>query len=298
MSKRGWILFLALGVLWGMPYLLIRIAVAHYDPLMVAGTRTLIGSLLLLPIALHRKALAPAFKQWKWLVAFTLVEITFPWVLLGHAEKSLNSSTAGLLIAAVPLIAAVIITRLGHEKLEPRRLFGLCLGFAGVALLVGLDIDLSDFGSVAATMLTALGYAIGPIIIDRKLKDVPALGVITASLIVATLIYAPFAPALWPSHFDAASAGAVAGLGVLCTAAAFMVFFALIAEVGPARATVITYINPAVAIILGALVLKEPLTIGMGIGFPLVILGAILGTGRGRKAAPAVTAAASTAPAK
>lgn len=290
MSKRGWILFLALGVLWGMPYLLIRIAVAEYDPLMVAGTRTLIGSLLLLPVALHRKALAPAFKKWKWLVAFTLVEITFPWVLLGHAEKHLNSSTAGLLIAAVPLIAAVIITRLGHEKLEARRLFGLALGFAGVALLVGLDVDLSDFGAVGATLLTAIGYAIGPIIIDRKLKDVPALGVITASLIVATLLYAPFAPALWPKHFDVNAAWAVVGLGVLCTAAAFMVFFALIAEVGPARATVITYINPAVAIILGALVLKEPLTLGMGIGFPLVILGAILGTGRGSRpaAVPAV----------
>jgi len=300
MSKRGWILFLALGVLWGMPYLLIRIAVAEFDPLMVAGTRTLIGSLLLLPIALHRKALAPAFRQWKWLIAFTLVEITFPWVLLGHAEKHLNSSTAGLLIAAVPLIAAVIITRLGHERLEGRRVFGLVLGFAGVALLVGLDIDLSDFGAVGATMLTALGYAIGPIIIDRKLKDVPALGVITASLIVATLLYVPFAPVLWPTHFDANAAWAVVGLGVLCTAAAFMVFFALIAEVGPARATVITYINPAVAIILGALVLKEPLTIGMGIGFPLVILGAILGTQRGRKAEPVApaTAPASTAGAK
>jgi drug/metabolite transporter (DMT)-like permease len=294
MSKRGWILFLALGVLWGMPYLLIRIAVAEYDPLMVAGTRTLIGSLLLLPVALHRKALAPAFRQWKWLLAFTLVEITIPWVLLGHAEKHLNSSTAGLLIAAVPLIAAVIITRLGHEKLEGRRLFGLCLGFAGVALLVGLDLDLSDFGAVGATMLTALGYAIGPIIIDRKLKDVPALGVITASLILATLIYVPFAPALWPTHFDVNAAWAVVGLGVLCTAAAFMVFFALIAEVGPARATVITYINPAVAIILGALVLAEPLTIGMAIGFPLVILGAILGTGRASRpaTAPAVASPA------
>jgi drug/metabolite transporter (DMT)-like permease len=283
MSKRGWILFLALGVLWGMPYLLIRIAVAEFDPLMVAVTRTFIGALLLLPVALHRKALAPAFRKWKWLIAFTLVEISVPWVLLGHAETKLNSSTAGLLIAAVPLIAAVIITRLGHEKLEPRRLFGLCLGFAGVALLVGLDIDLSDFGAVAATMVTALGYAIGPIIIDRKLNDVPALGVITASLIVATVIYVPFVPFLWPDHFHAGAAWSVAGLGVLCTAVAFMVFFALIAEVGPARATVITYINPAVAIVLGALVLKEPLTIGMAVGFPLVILGAVLGTTRVRK---------------
>ena len=191
MSKRGWILFLALGVLWGMPYLLIRIAVADFDPLLVAGTRTLIGSLLLLPVALHRKALGPAFRKWKWLIAFTLVEITFPWLLLGHAETKLNSSTAGLLIAAVPLIAAVIITRLGHEKFEPRRLFGLGLGFAGVALLVGLDIDLSDFGAVGATMLTAIGYAIGPIIIDRKIKEETAHSEINGSLVLAALINAP-----------------------------------------------------------------------------------------------------------
>jgi drug/metabolite transporter (DMT)-like permease len=280
MSKRGWILFLSLGLLWGMPYLLIRIAVGEFDPLVVAGARTLMGALLLLPVALHRKALAPAFKKWKWLIAFTLIEITVPWLMLGHAETRLNSSTAGLLIAAVPLFAAIIVTRLGHERLEPRRLFGLGLGFAGVALLVGLDIHLNDLPAVAATIFVALCYAIGPIIIDRKLNDVPAIGVITASLILATIIYAPFAPFLWPTTFGTSAVLSVIGLGVLCTAAAFIVFFSLIAEVGPARATVITYVNPAVAILLGALVLKEPLTIGMAVGFPLVIIGSFLGTSR------------------
>jgi drug/metabolite transporter (DMT)-like permease len=287
MSKRGWILFLTLGVLWGMPYLLIRIAVQEVDPLVVAGTRTLLGSLLLLPIALHRKALAPAFRHFKWLLAFTLIEISLPWVLLGHAETRLTSSTAGLLIAVVPLFAAVIVSRLGHERLEPRRIFGLGVGFAGVALLVGLDIEFNDLLAVGATIVVSLCYAIGPIIIDRKLKDVPAIGVITASLILATLIYAPFMPMLWPTHFGVQSIASVAGLGVLCTAAAFMVFFALIAEVGPARATVITYVNPAVALILGALVLKEHLTIGMAVGFPLVILGSYLGTMRVRRVEPA-----------
>jgi drug/metabolite transporter (DMT)-like permease len=287
MSRRGWILFLSLGLLWGMPYLLIRIAVGEIDPLVVAGARTLLGSLLLLPVALHRKALAPAFRHWKWLLAFTLIEICLPWVLLGHAEKTLNSSTAGLLIAIVPLFAALIVTKLGHERLEPRRLFGLGLGFAGVALLVGLDIQFTDYLAVGATIVVALCYAIGPIIIDRKLKDVPAIGVITASLIVATLIYAPFAPFLWPETFSAPAGWSVVGLGVLCTAAAFLVFFALIAEVGPARATVITYVNPAVAIALGALVLNEELTKGMAFGFPLVIAGSILGTMRMRAVKPA-----------
>jgi drug/metabolite transporter (DMT)-like permease len=280
MTRRGWILFIALGVLWGMPYLLIRIAVGSVDPLIVAGSRTLIGALLLLPVALHRNALAAAFRHWKWLLAFTLIEISIPWVLLGHAETRLTSSTAGLLIAIVPLFAAIIVSRLGHETLEPRRIFGLGLGFAGVALLVGLDIHFSDWLAVGATIVVSLCYAIGPIIIDRKLKEVPAIGVIAASLILATLIYVPFAPFLWPAEFRTDAVVSVIGLGVLCTAAAFMIFFALIAEVGPARATVITYVNPAVAIVLGAMVLDEPLTTGMMIGFPLVILGSYLGTTR------------------
>ena len=282
MTKRGWLLFIALGVLWGMPYLLIRIAVSAVDPLVVAGSRTLIGALLLLPIALHRKVLLAGFRKWQWLLAYTLLEINIPWLLLGHAETRLNSSTAGLLLAVVPLFAALIVTRLGHESLEPRRLLGLGIGFAGVALLVGMDIHFSDLPAVAATMVVALCYAIGPIVIDRKLKDVPAIGVVTASLIVATLLYAPFAPMVWPEHIPASAAWSVVGLGVLCTATAFLVFFALIAEAGPARATVITYVNPAVAIVLGAVVLSEPLTLGMVIGFPLVIVGSVLGTSRVR----------------
>ena len=282
MTKRGWLLFIALGVLWGMPYLLIRIAVSAVDPLVVAGSRTLIGALLLLPIAWHRKVLLAGFRKWQWLLAYTLLEINIPWLLLGHAETRLNSSTAGLLLAVVPLFAALIVTRLGHESLEPRRLLGLGIGFAGVALLVGMDIHFADLPAVAATMVVALCYAIGPIVVDRKLKDVPAIGVVTASLIVATLLYAPFAPMVWPEHIPASAAWSVVGLGVLCTATAFLVFFALIAEAGPARATVITYVNPAVAIVLGAVVLSEPLTLGMVIGFPLVIVGSVLGTSRVR----------------
>ncbi|MEO6687850.1 MAG: DMT family transporter [Dokdonella sp.] len=280
MTKRGWILFLALSLIWGVPYLLIRIAVADIDPLVVAFGRTTIGALILLPIALHRRVLAPAFRRWKPLLLFTLVEINLPWLLLGHAEKRLTSSTAGLLIAIVPLIAAVILARLGHDRFGTRRLIGLGLGFAGVAALVGLDIQLSDLPAVGAVALTALGYAIGPIIIDRKLGDVPPLGVVTAALIVASALYLPFAPMLWPAHITPDAAWSVLGLAVLCTATAFLMFFALIAEAGPARATVITYINPAVALLLGVLVLHEPLTAGMAIGFPLVIIGSILGTAK------------------
>ena len=280
MSRRGWILLIALGVIWGAPYLMIRIAVASVDPLIVAIGRTTIGSLLLLPLALHRGALAPAFRKWPALLAFTLVEISGPWILLGHAETRINSSTAGLLLAIIPMLSAVIVAMLGHERLHGRRLVGLVIGFAGVGILVGLDIRLGDFLAVGAMALCALGYAVGPIIIDRKLKDVPPLGVITGSLIMATVIYAPIAPFVWPASVPASAALSIAGLGVMCTAVAFMLFFTLIAEVGPARATLVAYINPAVAILLGAIVLSEPLTLGMAIGFPLVLLGTVMGTGR------------------
>src|SRR5688572_27774083 len=278
MSQRGWWLFLAVGFIWGTPYLLIRIAVESLDPLMVAFGRTLIGALLLLPIALYRKALAPAFAHWRALLAFTLVEISGPWLLLGLAETRLNSSTTGLIVAMVPLFAAVIVTRLGHDRLDSRRLAGLAIGFVGVATLVGLDVHMSDLLAVLALVLAALGYAVGPIIIDRKLKDVPPIGVVTASLVLATLLYAPFVPMSWPAHFAPAAVGSVVGLGVLCTATAFMLFFALIAEVGPARATVVAYVNPLVAVALGVAVLKEPFTLGMAIGFPLVIAGSVLAT--------------------
>jgi drug/metabolite transporter (DMT)-like permease len=134
-------------------------------------------------------------------------------------------------------------------------------------------------------MLVAVGYAIGPIIINRRLADLPPMGVVAASLIVATVLYAPFAVWQWPERITAPAAWSIVGLAVICTAIAFLVFFALIAEAGPARATVITYINPAVAITLGVLLLNEPFTIGMAIGFPLVIVGSVLATARGRRVA-------------
>ena len=282
MTRRGWLLFAALGVIWGIPYLLIKVAVEQIDPVVVAFGRTFLGALILLPIALHQKVLRPVLHRWRWLLVYTGVEIVGPWWLLGHAETRLTSSTAGLLIAVVPLIAAVILVSTGHDRFDTRRLTGLGIGLAGVVALVGLDVRLDDLAAVGAVMITAVGYATGPIIINRKLADLPPMGVVTSSLVVAAAIFAPFAFWLRPTSVTAAAVWSVIGLAVLCTAVAFLVFFALIAEAGPARATVITYVNPAVAIILGVAVLGEPFTIGMAIGFPLVILGSVLATGRTR----------------
>ncbi len=302
MSRRGWALFAALSMIWGIPYLLIKIAVTDVDPLIVAFGRTFIASALLLPIAAYRRALMPVIRRWKWLLLYTVIEISGPWLLLGRAETRLNSSTAGLLIAIVPMIAAIVLTISGHDRLGARRVAGLAIGFAGVAALVGLDIHVDDLSAVGVLLLVAVGYAIGPIIINRKLADLPPMGVIAASLILATLLYAPFTVSVWPDRITAPAVWSIVGLAVVCTAVAFLVFFALIAEAGPARATVITYINPAVAITLGVLLLDEPLTIGMAIGFPLVIVGSVLATSRRAvlpaeaTAVPADAAAAPTDP--
>lgn len=284
-------LFIALSVCWGIPYLFIRVAVADLDPLIVAFGRTAIGGLLLVPLAIRKRAFRPLLPHWRILLIYTGVEIIGPWVLLGHAETRLNSSTTGLIIAVVPIVAAIILTVMGLDRLDARRIAGLVIGLAGVGLLVGLDVRLDDLVAIGQLLLVVLGYAIGPIIISRRLADLPSLGVVTVSLLIAAAAYAPFTPLVWPDHWTAPAVGSVVVLAVICTATAFLVMFALIAEAGPARMTLITYVNPAVAILLGAIVLGEPLTIGLAIGFPLVILGSVLGTWRSTPRTPATVGA-------
>lgn len=295
MSRRGWVLFLTLGLCWGIPYLFIRIAVADVDPLIVAFGRTALGALILLPFALRAGALRGLREHWRPLLIYTVVEIVGPWFFLGHAETRLNSSTTGLLIAMVPIVAAILVTLTGHDRLSGRRVLGLLLGFAGVAFLVGMDVQAGDALAIGAVLLVVLGYAIGPMIISLRLGDLAPMGVITASLVIAAAAYAPFTPLVWPQRFTVAAVGSIVVLAVVCTAVAFLVMFALIAEVGPARMTLITYVNPVVAIVLGALVLGEPLTLGLAIGFPLVVVGSVLGTAKSRAPTPEGTAAPSSA---
>lgn len=295
MTRRGWVLFGTLSLCWGVPYLFIRIAVADLDPLIVAFGRTFLGAVLLLPLAWRAHAFQGLRPHWKPLLVYTAVEIIGPWFFLSHAETRLNSSTTGLLIALVPIVAAVLVTVTGQDRLSGRRVLGLLLGFVGVAFLVGLDVRADNAIAIGAVMLVVIGYAVGPMIIVARLSDLPPLGVVTASLLIAATAYAPFTPLVWPTRFTVPAVAAVVVLAVVCTAVAFLAMFALIAEVGPARMTLITYVNPAVAILLGAVVLNEPLTLGLAVGFPLVIIGSILGTARSEPAPAETTSATSSA---
>jgi drug/metabolite transporter (DMT)-like permease len=296
MSRRGWFLFLAMGLLWGIPYLFIRIAVMHVTPATMVFLRTSVAVVLLLPIAAVRGQVGPALRRWRPLLAFTGVEIALPWVLLGHAEQRLSSSLTGLLLAAVPLVAALLAWVTGTDRLDWRRSLGLLIGIGGVAALVGLDLGRGDVLALVEVLLVAICYAAGPFIQDRYLADLPGLGVIAVSLLLTGIVYAVPAAYQMPRQWPPATAiVSVVVLGVVCTAIAFLVFFKLIDEIGPARATVITYLNPAVAVALGVVFLREPFTIGIVVGFVLVLLGSALATRRSRTRAAVEVGAEATA---
>lgn len=283
MSTRGWLLFAAMGVIWGIPYLLIKIAVGEISPATLVLARTAIGTALLLPIVLARGELGSLRPHWRLLVAYTFVEIVTPWLFLSHAETRLSSSLSGLLIAGVPLVGALLALATGHDdRPEGIRFVGLALGFVGVALVVGLNVAADDLIAVGEVGLVVVGYAIGSLLIAR-FRGVPSLAPIAGSLALAALVYLPFGIAQRPTTLPSVQAlGAVAILGVVCTALAFIVFFALIHEVGPNRATVITYVNPAVAVALGVTLLGEPFTASIAAGFVLIALGSFVGTRRSR----------------
>jgi drug/metabolite transporter (DMT)-like permease len=254
----------------------------------VVFARTAIGALLLLPVAVGRKVFPELRGHLRWLLVFTLLELTIPWLLLTSAEEHLTSSLAGLLVAAVPLVGVGLSRLTGQaEQMTGRRWTGLVIGIAGVGSLVGLQVGHIDLTSVGEIFIVAIGYAAGPLVLSRRLAEVPSIAVVTASLTITAILYAPFALTSHPGHVSGEVIWSVIGLAVLCTAVAFIVFFALIAEVGPTRATVITYVNPAVAIALGVAVLGEHLTAGMIVGFPLVLAGSVLATSHRGDAEPA-----------
>jgi drug/metabolite transporter (DMT)-like permease len=282
------LLFAAMCVIWGIPYLLIRVAVRDVSPGTLVFARTALGGLILLPIALAKGGFGPVLRRWKALVAFTVIELAIPWLLLSHAETKISSSLSGLLVAAVPLVGVFVAKFAGdRSRVEPLRLFGLLLGLAGVGALVGLDLHQLDVLAVIEVAVTVVGYAVAPAIQARYLSDLPNIPVIAASLLLAALIYLPVAVLQPPHHLHLKAVGAVLVLGTVCTALAFVIFFALIAEIGPARAVVITYVNPAVAVVLGILLLDEKFTLGMTIGFPLILAGSVLAARR-RPTVPAV----------
>jgi drug/metabolite transporter (DMT)-like permease len=279
-TRRGLVLFGLMSVIWGIPYLFIRVVVAEISPATLVLARTAIAAAILLPIAIGRVDLRVIIARWRWVVAFAVIEIAVPWVSLGSAEQHLSSSLTGLLIAGVPLVGTTFaLATGGADRVSRAGLVGLLIGLIGVAAIVGGDFATTDPTALLEVAVVVVCYAVGPAILARRLGGLPSVGVMALSLALCAAVYVPIAAVQLPTAVPSTNVIiSVAILAIVCTAAAFLVFAALIAEIGPVRATVITYVNPAVAAVLGVLVLHETFSVAMGIGFGLVILGSTLAT--------------------
>ncbi len=286
MTRRGLILFALLGVGWGIPYLLIKIAVRELDPAMLVLARMGLAAVVLLPIAAVRGELRPVLRRWRPLLAFTVAEMVVPQFLLGSAEERLPSSTTGLLIAAVPLAGVGVAFLLGRpERLAPLNWLGIAFGMAGVAALVGFSVSGSDLGAFGEVLVVVVGYALGPAILAKWMPDLPGTGVMALGFTLTAVAYAPVVAAThsWPDAWPSASVvTSMVLLAVVCSAGAFSVMAALVGEVGPVRATTVTYVNPAVALIAGAVVLGEPVTGWAVVGFALILAGCVLAATRAK----------------
>ena len=284
MTRKGWLLFIAMSVFWGIPYLFIKIAVRELDPTVVVFARVGIAAAVLLPVAAHRRVLRQLRGQWLAIATLACVQIAGPFLLISYGEQHIASSLTSLLIAADPLLVALFALRFDPgERVSGRRLIGLLIGMGGVVVLLGLDVggDKQRLLGAVLVLLAAVGYAAGALLIKRPtIANLASLGVVAVECVIVTVVVFPLAVTRLPSKIpDLEVIASLLVLGLICTALAYLTFFALVAEVGASRGTVITYVNPAVSVLLGVTLLGESLNAAIVVGFLLIIVGSWLSTG-------------------
>ena len=279
MSRKSLFYFLLVGFLWGIPYLLMKVAVEEIPPSAIVAGRTLIGAAILIPVALYRKTFKGAVLGFKFVAFYALLEMIGPWILISTAQKKIDSGLAGLLISTVPIFAAIITSMRGdHTVWQFKRMFGIVVGFIGLIAVVGIESfsGNSHPASIAMMILAAMGYSYAIIMVTTNLPLVDGIAINGLAMAITSIFWAPLAIAQWPSQVTLKPALSLIALGVLCTALAFLVFFKLLVEIGPARGSLVTYLNTSVAVVLGVIVLNEPITIGLITGLPLVLIGSYL----------------------
>ena len=288
MTPRAWLAFAAVSVLWGMPYLFIRIALEGGTPaLFLAWIRIAVAAVVVGVMAWRAGVLGSLRGRWRWLAAFAVPEISIPFPLIALGERHVASSLTAIVVSSVPLIIALLALRFDHdERVDRRRFAGLVIGFGGVVTLVGIDVAgrAAELLGVGLILIAAAGYAIGPMVFKRRLADLDARATMAASLAIAAVILTPAGLLAVPSRVPSAGAlGALAVLVVFCTVAAFLIYATLVREVGPGRAAVITYVAPIVALGLGVVALDERPGAGAIAGLALILAGSWIAT-RGRAA--------------
>jgi drug/metabolite transporter (DMT)-like permease len=279
MNRRSWELFALAGILWGIPYLLIKVAVEDggFKPGFLVFARVCLGALFLIPLAIKRGLITPALKYFKWILLYSIIELVGPWYFISSGEQHITSGLAGLLVATVPFWSTLLASFLGDKTVwQRKRLLGMIIGFIGVVLVVGLESlqGSNSRNAIFMVLLAAIGYAIAPMMIRIKAPELNGLAINSLAMLITAIIYIPVAFIEWPESVPTTkSLLALLALGIFPTAIAFVIFFKVIVDLGPTRASLVTYINTAVAVLLGIIVLGEPLTIGILLGLPLILFG-------------------------
>jgi drug/metabolite transporter (DMT)-like permease len=281
MSRRAYFHFAVSGLFWGIPYLLMKVAVRDFPPAVIVCGRVLIGAAILIPLAIHQKVLMDAIRGWRYVLPYAIFEMMIPWILITNAEKQISSGLAGLLIATVPIWSTIFASMNGDKTVwHSKRLVGIAVGFIGLVGLVGYEsiFGNSDPLSIGMMLVTAMSYSFAVNMISIKLPDVSGIAINGLAMVFTAIVYLPFMITQWPATNTVSKEAALSlvALGIFCTALAFISFFIVMKEIGPARASIGTYVNTAVAVVLGVLILSEPLTLGIIIGLPLVMIGSYL----------------------
>lgn len=277
MTRRHLGQFILIGFLWGVPYLFMRVAVREWEPSVVVFGRVVIGAAILFPIAFRRGVIKQSLKGFKWILAYAIFEMCGPWYLITHAETKINSGLAGLLVATVPIWSTIYSSISGDKTVwHHKRLLGIVIGFIGLILIVGIETisGAADTFSVFQTVLAAILYSTAMAIILKGMPNGDGVAINAIAMSITAIIFAPAAISAWPEQLPSFNATAsLIGLGVLSTGLAFMIYFKLVKEIGQARGSMVTYLNTAFAVVLGVVILGEPLTIGIITGLPLVLIG-------------------------
>jgi len=281
MSRRAYFHFAVSGLFWGIPYLLMKVAVRDFPPAVIVCGRVLIGAAILIPIAIHQKVLMDAIRGWRYVLPYAIFEMMIPWILITNAEKKISSGLAGLLIATVPIWSTIFASMNGDKTVwHSKRLVGIAIGFIGLVGLVGYEsiFGNSDPLSIGMMLITAMSYSFAVNMISIKLPEVSGIAINGLAMVFTAIVYLPFMITQWPASNTVSREAALSllTLGIFCTALSFISFFIVMKEIGPARASIGTYVNTAVAVVLGVLILSEPLTLGIIIGLPLVMIGSFL----------------------
>jgi drug/metabolite transporter (DMT)-like permease len=277
MSRRNWFLFFFVGFIWGIPYLLIKVAVEDLSPPVIVFARVAIGAAILIPIAMKRGSLMPAIKAWKYVIPYAIGEMIGPWFLITAAEQNMTSGLTGLLVATVPIWTTIIASMHGDKTVwHHKRLLGILVGFIGIVLVVGIESfsGRQSIVAIAMVIVASIGYAWAVTMVTTKIPHIEPISINGVAMVFTAIVYLPFALIYAPDKAPSVEAlSSVLALGLFPTAMAFILFFQLIKDIGTARGSLVTYLNTAFAVILGVIILSEPFTLGIAIGLPLVLIG-------------------------